>query len=815
MVKHLTKTLLAALALAWALSLSSCVSESILPTPPNPSGYKTLSLHITQSSTTRGISPSLRGELVEFNTGDLYLVSAAGIVVEHFRITQSMSNGGTEPTDWVGGIINRDEFNFNNPADTHLLTLTNIPGHVTNVVIIGNTPHNAVHGYINAIGRRVLDIISQHNALTPGVNLFGTTGTLTHVSGDNWVGSMTLAPTVARFEIESITGTGRVAEFTLAGIFMDNFYSRAQIDGDIIPASLWTGGTNPNAFALGQHYFTAASNRALFDIPNRTGDTNNNRTIFPATLPGPSINAGYVWSYHVFAETGTQLPRIILRLRNVRLEGSDEVLEGYRFITIRQFYRDNALVANINPGEVYNMQVVFNEYDLDLIPNLPVPVPVANSRVTAFVSVLYDFQSQRFETFVTGGDVPASWQWQWSANNIDWTTIPDAVGTSFTTTNTGTNDVHRATWRLPADFMHNVATPNANGELYFRAVIIYPDGSYITQTTGNTLRIKFIQTTQAGGNSAFLPGFGICLITNTRYAIMGRAAQENPYWDSSEPFPTTGNTIRVALLNLGADDDNGGLGYLFQWGRQADGHQRIGWHNNVASPHNTTATTELSTDVNNNLTALGTSMHAPRQGPFDDSNTRWGQPANINERRFLTAAGDWSDNLVDLWGAGFRGAFTTREHLPIRSIGANAWTERANNNNPCPPGWRVPSRFDWLDMHSGDGNSSPDWILSFSWAEINAGGNHSGNTWTFHLAHTGTAGAATVRSTSGATIILPAAGLRNETGIPVLINSQAQYWSSTQHNEVAAMNVVFSFGGGAAEGHTLRAFGRSVRCVAD
>ena len=391
MTKIFTKSLL--LLTALTLSLSSCVSESILPEPPPiiEGGYTTISLRITQQApTTRGVSrPIPNGELLEFNSGDLYLVNALGIVVRHFSITPAGGAGSTFQTG--GNIINISAFDFDPVTNTHVLPLhVNVPSNVTYVYMIGNTPGNsngANGGRINTIVGRELNILSQYDAWN--ANLFGrTTNRLVHTSGQYNIingiqhriyrGELYLAPTVARFEIGEIRGAGDIAQFTVAGIYMDNFVARARINGELITTP-WSGNTTPGAFALnGSVHFmnTPASQWALFDEPGLS-NTPPSLSVRPT---GSTINNPIVWSYQVFAPsarttttlTATQQPRIILRLSGVRLIGATEAMTGYRFVTVRNFFDGGAAFSGIQAGEVYHIPVVmFDETDLRGAPNMP------------------------------------------------------------------------------------------------------------------------------------------------------------------------------------------------------------------------------------------------------------------------------------------------------------------------------------------------------------------------------------------------------------------------------------------------------------
>jgi hypothetical protein len=435
--------------------------------------------------------------------------------------------------------------------------------------------------------------------------------------------------------------------------------------------------------------------------------------------------------------------------------------------------------------------------------------PVNNAHVTAFVNVMYDFQSQMFETFFSGTVAPTHFRWQVSTDNTDWTDIelPGASGTTFTSAGT----VHRVAWTLPANFIHNRAMPNPNaeGNLYFRTLML--TNGIITQLTTQTLQIHFIRTTQTGNND-FLPGFGMDE-HNVRYAVLNRARQGGAA--SGNP-----NTIRVALLNVGATDQDGiGLGHFIQWGRRQDGHEQIVWNRNA----NTRAIG--FTAVNLNITRAATD---PQQRDAD------GQimPDAPGYGRFITFGGNWTleSPLTSLWGNGAN----SRGGSPVN---LDQWSERGRRNNPCPEGWRIPSRFEWWDMHLGSGTDSPPTTQN---AALHSYGNHN-NYWqwqppqfpgTSATIAAGAFGGAVVRNNTpgenyGAQIFLPVAGTRTAQGgvysISVLGGIAGGvfggYWSSMSAGGQAlwlTRDRVSS--GGAVDGNSwgtnsFHAHGFSVRCV--
>lgn len=837
------------LATTLILGFSSCQGDNTLTENPNKDVDKTILVRITQSPpVTRGVSrPIPDGELLEFNRGDLYLVNSIGIVVRHFQITS-----GATPTNLEEGIINISDFEFDTATNTDVLTLNvNVPSNTTYVYIIGNTEGNSSteSSRINTIGERIFNIHEQYNAWN--VNLFGrTTQRLTHIPGDYNIregerfriyrGEIYLAPTVARFEIAEIRGSGNIEQFRVAGIFMDNFVRQARVNGELITSTLWSGGAVSERFAPGGAYGNFITNPtqlptsggALFDQP-MLSNTPPSLGVRPQGTPvtwidrhGETRIRPLLWSYQVFAPssrtattlTAEQQPRIIIRLSDITLIDGTEI-EGYRYVTVRDFKDAGVPFAGIQAGEVYHIAaVVFDDNDLEPLPNLQDPVYDPSALITTFTRVLYDFQRQRLETWPTTG-VPVAWKWHVSTSqNGVFVPIPNADADN---------------WLLPVDFIHNEIFTNID-QLYFRTVITLDDGTRITQAPENTLPIRFVRTTNTatGGLSDFRPGFNITP-DGTRYAVLRRAAQANP---------ATGNTIRVALLNLGAErignEETGGLGDLFQWGRIADGHQHIGWFSDPISGATTFRGTGTVTE------RCGTSAAVARVNSFNTDGQATGA-TNIGAFIQTTiggTTGDWSTRSDtpaasgnrNLWGAG-----ASRERLSDRPTrtGANAapvtlagWTDRAQRNNPCQSvgaNWRVPSHFDWVDMHQGDGSILTG-SQSTTFPTTGAGG---GNIWYWYEALARAVGAAVLRNPdNGAFVILPAAGVRAMDGSSSLGGGNTgRYWTSTQNTHSAALNVQFgnitgtvappiSFGvwiqRTTNEQHArYRGHGMSVRCV--
>ena len=411
--------------------------------------------------------------------------------------------------------------------------------------------------------------------------------------------------------------------------------------------------------------------------------------------------------------------------------------------------------------------------------NFPEDEITISGNLTAWTNVMYDFQTQRLW-------IPASWtadvanngnfQWQVSTGGNRWFSIRGETNADFIVPVDFMYDVdniRELAW-VKGNFPQDPELVDNSRELYFRRVQTLSDA--ITAT--NPFNMFFIRTNTSG----FSQEADITL----RSLTMNRGGTLN------------GGLINVALLNLGATADNS-LGDFFQWGRRADGHHAIVWEKNPIP---------TGANVGANRFGPGTSGHVAR--PVVDAtnfNMTTGQP--ISDTRFFTAnntVANWSIADQNLWGDGSTGRPGTGW-----TFGHNNTLE--NNNNPCPAGWRVPSHFEWWDMHNGNGITTNPTSENNSW-----GVTTSGNTWRWRGVQTGTGavGGALVMNAKGQYIFLPAVGVRaNPTANLAFHGTYGNYWSSGGQSAHNSFDLRFNANGGARHTHTTRALGKSVRCVAE
>jgi len=219
-------------------------------------------------------------------------------------------------------------------------------------------------------------------------------------------------------------------------------------------------------------------------------------------------------------------------------------------------------------------------------------------------------------------------------------------------------------------------------------------------------------------------------------------------------------SIQEQMAYSSTDTDTTVYGWLYQWGRKADGHQRRSPQNNYPTNDNTSECSNVS----------GTA--------FDDNgqvvSTHAAYTKFIKVDCYPGGTGDWRDPQEDnLW---------------------NHTTALGQANNPCPSGWRVPTQQDWTDVRNN---------------------NYIEDSFT---TTTGTRGIE-IRPNGAptpTTLFLPAGGGRSFlNGALSGAGAGGDYWSSSVPG-ISANCLYFSGGYYVSPGDSSRkANGYSLRCVAD
>ncbi|MDR1653872.1 MAG: fibrobacter succinogenes major paralogous domain-containing protein [Prevotellaceae bacterium] len=410
-----------------------------------------------------------------------------------------------------------------------------------------------------------------------------------------------------------------------------------------------------------------------------------------------------------------------------------------------------------------------------------------NANLTAFVNVMYDFQHQTLEAYSTAG-IGTDYEWSVSTSGSagSFTPIANAPNSPFFT--------------VPANFADNYYSGSYKSEtLWFKCKITNSKG-YAT-TADNLLDIIFIKTTSAG----YSENNGVKYLTLRK----GQGGSNG-----------TG-TMKVALLSLGQsadwtpgggyvpNNDAGDIGDFYQWGRVADGHQNVVWSKNASrsnqiipfgtTPANTADT--LSYRVNTRP-AYNTSTH---QVVAND----------VHYGKFIKATDATSNGNQDwYYSSGHDNAlWGTASNNDRSAQGSLTFTWTRPGNNPCPSGWRIPSRWNWWDIYRGTGTDTD--ILNSNYAGLN-------NTWQWRASNgtsaTAFGGAIVTNPNTGEKIFLPASGFRYyDSGELQVAGTHGRFWSSTYYDSPhQSLSLGFTTNNvGAGNNYNGKADARHARCVAE
>ena len=738
--QHLLLSLLALL----LIGFSSCVNEDIIPVAPDSGDNRTVSIRLDQNSATRGISDAIpNNTAVAFNRGDLYLLTSGGTIVRHFDIHNITAQG----TDVDAGYIYVEDLH----TGVHL---NEVPGTVARVVIVGNTTGNPTSGTLQNVSARSINIVTQHNARTPGVNLWGSETLercpntaqpqangrfLYRVQG----GSIELYPTVARIELREFRATGTIASFTIDGIFIDRHYYNAHVGGfipgtGITPhANFISRGQNSTLFQAGQQGYNDANN-ALHDIVN----TPATGTPLSVARPGNSR-----WAYQLFADrladnaTGTRKPSIVIRMSNVTLT-CGHIYTVPQYITIGGFINaaTDTRLTGIHARHVYSIDVVqFSERNLSIYPNER-EIDV-NTRITLATwnenQVVHDgfrtpsplsralgcLESHTFYvdaavngSCTTGRTVTYRWE-QSTDGGITWV---DAVASADAVA--GVND------RLSQNFTTAPVTQNT----HFRRI------AYCACGVASIASFPALLSVPPRAPASNFP----------LYVRIG-----DTYWATRNVCFTTINCLHTHPDYRGFAYHPADAGMLFQW------NNNTGWSN----------------------------WH-PAVGGFPT-------------HRWCLTANDWIPAQDSEWG----------------SLTGLIWNGLMPANKPhqgpCPQGWRLPTTQEFLDLVNASpdlmgAGANQDAVFNFGW--VNRG------EWVEALPFGDFACQAGVLYGTAATVFFPAAGMRSANGTFIDMNMRGVYWSSEVNDVTFASGAQFFDGlGSSVNSGGVRNDAFSVRCVKD
>ena len=245
--------------------------------------------------------------------------------------------------------------------------ITAVPGNSTKVYFIGNKPSAmAAPAVGDIVSNYTATVASQHSAGTvANVSLFGGKA-LTPVSAgaaDEYEATFDVKPIAARYEIMEITGAhsgggANTFEYQIDGIFIDKYYDDMKLAGTA--GTLKSNGNDPAKYvpnATGSSYVTANAG-AVYDY-NATVGIANNTSFSPASG---------VWNYNLLAPTSAGMPAIIIKVSNVKVNGTVWNEGDPYFLTIDSFFTTkggNTALTVLAQGNIYVLDdIEFDENDL-------------------------------------------------------------------------------------------------------------------------------------------------------------------------------------------------------------------------------------------------------------------------------------------------------------------------------------------------------------------------------------------------------------------------------------------------------------------
>lgn len=387
------------MAITLLMSFSSCSNDDDSMEKNDNSGSKNIYLKISRGLATyaEGVSHYYDNrpieEIIKLNSGNLYFTNKDGNIKRHFFISSDVTS-----------VTNINIATLMNKG----VTIADIPGDVKKVYIVGNTSDLPTAGNISIVKEKVLKIQSQVDL--SNVNLYGEADAIdTQTISDDtknklYKAEIALVPTVARIELPSIIANCKVITgFKVAGIFIDNYYSTANVDGTVVANILINNESNPAAFGgkiggIGETAeYPATLNPAIYDWFKTPIEAELTDVYSQSLYLAKPTADNKVWVYNVFAAPkGSAVPRIIVRLTDITTDpksGIEYKVDQYitvRGFTIPRFTRSSTrandlesnnshIVTMFEPGSIYHiLSIDFDEKNLSPIPNLkPIDVQVS------------------------------------------------------------------------------------------------------------------------------------------------------------------------------------------------------------------------------------------------------------------------------------------------------------------------------------------------------------------------------------------------------------------------------------------------------
>lgn len=305
------------------------------------------------------------------NDGKLFFTDNNGVIYRMVDISNTATPGAVTPEQLKEGKLFED-----------------ISKSATFVHVFGN--HNfakSSYSNISEVEAEEVDILDQTDPATFGVNwanLYGrkelepaSAAIIARYPNVVKQAIFEIVPLIARLEIDQFLGTGEIQSYTVAGIYVHNFYEKVAPTAALLPSPDDAPWRVSGALQDYAKYQVAPSGEYdpdweefLFDTPAVSSTS--------AKLAQPVKDT---WAYNVFANAGAE-PHIVIHLTDVMVGSSAPGTlrpnatigasgDGVAYLTITGYRTDDTSSdkVNIKGGNVYKIRgLAFDEDDLGETP---------------------------------------------------------------------------------------------------------------------------------------------------------------------------------------------------------------------------------------------------------------------------------------------------------------------------------------------------------------------------------------------------------------------------------------------------------------
>ena len=249
-------------------------------------------------------------------------------------------------------------------------SIAGVPDYSTAIHVLGNVPSSIT---VNTAGDidDVLEMIVTAQAQadnTTGVDNIGLYGTGNITSSGSplvYSASFDVMPIGARIELTDLTASGHITGFQIDGIYINNYYPNAKLDGTIEDAIVNNGDVVAR-YVGGSTAYPAALTPALYDYAASGGIG-----VLTGLVYSPTATVTDIWTYNVLAPSDVpaaatdNAPHVIVRLSNITTDNGI-VFNEDQFLTIK-LKSGAALLTKLEAGKAYNFDagvIVFDENNL-------------------------------------------------------------------------------------------------------------------------------------------------------------------------------------------------------------------------------------------------------------------------------------------------------------------------------------------------------------------------------------------------------------------------------------------------------------------